>query len=633
MSPSIETFETPFRFSPRPNRAAEIPWVEWDAAAFEHARDEDRPVLLALSTAWSAAGRRMDETTFSDQRVIDLLASRFVCIRLDADERPEVDVRYGIGAWPATVFLTPDGDPIATTSETAVGPFLAAAAEVLDDWATRRDEVLQQVEAARAMRAAERATSLASRGPGILTPEVLDVALQVLDSRYEDDPPGLLPDAPVEGDLREPHPDVLRLWRYAYHRRGLGVQFNRAFELARALAEGGLYDDRGGGFFRAALAGWVDATPEKLARPQGALLVALAEIAASDDEARDELEEAITGTATYLLQRLADLSGAVAFASSGAARDGGDAPDLTEGPERADESELVEEIDPRVFTASAAAAARGLLVAGVYLDRRDWVERGLRGVDFLLARVRAGEAGMYHAWDQAGPRHFGILDDQAEMLLALLTAYEVSGQASYFEQARRLARVVERDWHEPGLGFRDLPPEHEDTGLLAEPRYPLAVNVATAEGFLWIGRLTHDERYLEVAQDALSAFAHGLEGRGLAVADYARVVDRLLSAEPEFKIVAEYPPGEPDAVADPLHRAALRLPLAGRTVQRFDRTADFDLMRQVGLPDVAKVAYVCTGRTCSPALTDPEQLLPAVEDLLDAPHWSRGGASEGDDWD
>src|SRR5690606_1039813 len=126
-------------------------------------------------------------------------------------------------------------------------------------------------------------------------------------------------------------------------------------------------------------------------------------------------------------------------------------------------------------------------------------------------------------------RTLGILDDQAQTLLALLEAYEVSGHAHYFEQARQVSRVVDRDWHEPGLGFRDVADGSDETGLLAEPLYPLAENVDMAEALIWIGRLTHDDRYFSTAQETLAAFAHGLEGRGLAVANYARVVDRLLT--------------------------------------------------------------------------------------------------------
>lgn len=610
--------DAPFHFSLRPNRAAEIPWLEWDATAFQRAREHDRPVLLAISGSWCHWCHVMDETTYSDQRVIDLLASRFVCIRVDTDERPDVNARYNAGGWPTTAFLTADGDPI--TSATYLDPdqMLEAIKTVLEAWYVNREAVVQRVEASRAMRAAERAAARAQRGPGVLTPSILDTALEVVAARFDPEHPGHLEDGALAGSDREllrfPHPEVLRLWRYAHLRRGEPAVFQQAVDVAREMVSGGLYDERGGGFFRyATQPDWSAPHVEKLARDQGALLLAFAELASTDEGVREALADAVDGTVAYLTETLGDPQGAI-FGSQ-------DADETWYAASPEDREALPPPaVDERVFTGAAAVAARGLLVAGVAYGRRDWIERGRRVVDFLIQHLRAGEAGMYHTY-AGGPRLFGILDDQAQSILAFLEAYEVSGQPFYFEHARALGRVVERDWHEPGLGFTDLPHGHEDTALLAEPAMPMPVNVATAEAFLWLGRLTHDERYLALAQDALSAFAHGLEGRGLAVADYARVVDRLLSAEPEFKIISEFRAGEPDRIADPLHQAALRLPLPGRTVQRLSPEQDATLMYQLGLPQVTRVAYVCAGTTCSSPITDPDALPGAVEDLLALPSW------------
>jgi len=614
--------ESPFHFSPRPNRAHEIPWFEWDRFAFDRAREHDQPVLLSISGTWCHWCHVMDETTYSDQRVIDQLASRFVCVRVDTDERPEINARYNAGGWPTTAFLTPEGDTITSGTYLDAEQMLDATRTVLEAWYVNREAVTQRVEADRLMRAAERAAARAQRAPGVLTPSILDVALEIVGSRWDSELPGLREDGAEPGDersrLRFPHAEVIRLWRYAYHRREMGPLFNRALEMAQAMVDGGLHDTLGGGgFFRySTQPDWSVPHVEKLARDQGLLLQAFAELALSDEEARDALEGAVTGTARFLTETLGDAQGAIFSAQ-----------DADEHWHAASlgERELMSPpvVDRRVFTASAAVAARGLIAAGVAFERRDWVERGRRAVDFLMTRLRAGEAGMYHMYEPevGSPRLFGVLDDQAQMLLALLEAYEVTGQALYLEHGQALARVIERDWHEPGLGFRDVGDGHEETALLGEPAYPLAVNVATVEGLLWLGRLTHDERYLVMAQETLGAFAQGLEGRGLAAADYARVVDRLLSAEPEFKIVSEFEAGEPDRIADPLHAAALRLPLAGRTVQRVSLATDERMLWQLGLPRTAKVAYVCAGSTCSAPITDPEALPGAVEELLSAPSW------------
>lgn len=619
---------SPFHFSSRPNRASEIPWEEWGEAAFERARREDRPVLLSISGTWCHWCHVMDETTYSDPRIIDLIARRFVAIRVDTDERPDVNARYSAGGWPTTAFLTSEGDVITRTTTLDPEQMLQALHGVQETWLVGRDGVTREIEAARATRAAERAAEAGRRTAGALTPAILDVALDVLDAAYDAEHGGFRepaiagPDAEPDGDpdadrtaLRFPHAEAVRLWRYAHHRRGTPGTLDRAAFLLDRMIAGGLHDPIDGGFYRyATRPDWSRPHLEKLAADQGALLLAIADVATSDAEARERLREPAERTAAFLGGTLGQALGGIVHAQDAdEAYAALDAAQRLEAPRPA--------VDTRVFTASCALAARGLIACGIAFARRDWTERGLRAIDFLLARMRAGEAGMYHEWSD-GAMTLGLLGDQAQAMLAFLHAYEVTGTESYFEAARSLSRAVQRGWREPGRGFWDTAEGHDDTALLAEPLMPLAENVAVAEAFVWLGRLTHDERHLQVALETLSGFATRLEARGLAIAGFARVVDRLLTAEPEIKIVAEWPVGEPDRVADPLFREALRLPLAARTVQRLSLPQDDLLMRQLGLPlDRTRVAYVCVGSACSAPVTQPDALAAAIEQVSAAPTW------------
>ena len=99
-----------FRFSPRPNRAAEIKWRPWGEPAFAEARRLGRPVLLSLSAVWCHWCHVMDETSYSDPRVIAAVNEHFVPIRVDNDRHPDVNRRYNMGGWPTTAFLAPSGD-------------------------------------------------------------------------------------------------------------------------------------------------------------------------------------------------------------------------------------------------------------------------------------------------------------------------------------------------------------------------------------------------------------------------------------------------------------------------------------------------------------------------------------------
>ncbi len=607
-----------FHFSPRPNRAEAIPWLEWGADALARARESDRPVLLAISASWSYWCHAMDETTYSDDRVIDLLTREFVPVRVDADERPDLDARYNAGGWPTTAILTADGDVITAARFLRPDAMLELLERVGARWRAERAVIAEDIEAERTRR--HQGLMLATTG-GYLTPESLDAALAALEQRYDREHGGFHPEpaadavAPAEGDARKlTDPGALRLLLYAHRRRGdTGALAHARFTL-NELTRSALYDATEGGFFRAAgRADWGEPEFEKRARDQGGLLLALGELALVDEDAREWAMPVVEQTIGYLTRVLGEASGGFH-----AAQDAD--PAYYAKDEAGRSAHGSPEVDRRVYTASTAALARGLIQCGIAFQRHDWVERGCVAVDFLASNMRAGEAGMYHVWEGGAAHTLGLLADQAQMLLALLHAYEVTGAQAYLDQARNLARIVEREWRDPAGAFWDTAEQHDTTGLLAEGRKPVVDNAAMAEALLWLGRLTHDDRFLRTAQQVLAEFAGSFRERGADDADFARVADRLLSAEPEFKIVAETPPGEPDRVADPLFERALRLPLASRTVQRLYRDGDVDLLDQLGLPhDRARVAYVCVGHLCSAALTDPDQLMHAVDDALAAP--------------
>ena len=125
----------PFR---RPGEVL-VRFVPWGPAALERARVEDKLVLLHLTTSWSTAGRVMETTTYADPQAAALLAARFVSARVDADERPDLAARWGVGAWPSVVLLLPDGRAVAAAC--ALPPALFRAwAEAIADGLRRRPE-------------------------------------------------------------------------------------------------------------------------------------------------------------------------------------------------------------------------------------------------------------------------------------------------------------------------------------------------------------------------------------------------------------------------------------------------------------------------------------------------------------
>src|SRR5512143_3857612 len=134
-----------FHFSPRPNRANEIDWHAWSPASFEIAKQQDKPILLGISAAWCHWCHVMDETTYSDPEVIQLVNDRYIPIRVDNDERPDVNRRYNLGGWPTTAFLTPDGELLTGGTDIPPAQMRGYLKQVGDAYTNSKDQILQKV--------------------------------------------------------------------------------------------------------------------------------------------------------------------------------------------------------------------------------------------------------------------------------------------------------------------------------------------------------------------------------------------------------------------------------------------------------------------------------------------------------
>ena len=93
-----------------------IQWLQWGAKAFDRARAEDKLILLDLTAMWCHACHVMDATTYSDPQVVAMLNAKFIPVRVDTDQRPDITVRYKHGGWPTTSILLPSGEIVFQTN-------------------------------------------------------------------------------------------------------------------------------------------------------------------------------------------------------------------------------------------------------------------------------------------------------------------------------------------------------------------------------------------------------------------------------------------------------------------------------------------------------------------------------------
>jgi hypothetical protein len=238
-------------------------------------------------------------------------------------------------------------------------------------------------------------------------------------------------------------------------------------------------------------------------------------------------------------------------------------------------------------------------------------DSGLKTLEFLWNECWDPERGMYRFHDASAPRILGLLGDQAYMEKALLDAHEVTGDSKYLKRALEVARLtLDRFVDRENGGFYDVWDEVEDVGRLRERQKSIQDNTVCAEVFLRLYHLTRDSDYRTIAQGTLEAFVSGYPHMGYFAAGYARQVDTLLNPPAEVNIV-----GDPESAGE-LQRSALLLDVPSCVVQLLDPARDAERLAAFSLPgEPAPAAYICFGTMCSPPVSQPENLLEAVQEM------------------
>src|SRR5215469_10998124 len=173
---------TEFHFSPRPNRAAEIEWMPWGDDAFARAAREEKPILLGISAVWCHWCHVMDETTYSDLDVIAQINEQYVPIRVDNDERPDVNARYNMGGWPTTAFLTPDGMTLTGATYLPANHMKRALDDMLMFYASQKSDIERRAAEIKAAR-----IDYVKIPPNDLNATMVDQLVEGITANYDDE--------------------------------------------------------------------------------------------------------------------------------------------------------------------------------------------------------------------------------------------------------------------------------------------------------------------------------------------------------------------------------------------------------------------------------------------------------------
>ena len=489
-----------------------VHWRPWGEAALAEARTLDRPVLLSVGYAACHWCHVMAHESFEDGETATLMNRLFINIKVDREERPDIDQIYMAalhalgeqGGWPLTMFLTPEGAPFWGGTYFPPAPrwgrpsFRQVLEGVAGAYRTDHAAVLQN---ASALNQALAAASAATPGDR-LTPSLLEnVAARLL--RRTD---GVL--GGMRGAPKFPNPPIFRfLWQQSRH-TGATAGTEATCLLLRQMSQGGIYDHLGGGYARYSTdAQWLAPHFEKMLYDNAQILELLALAYAHDADPlwaaraeatigwmlRDLSGDVVAGRKAFAASEDADSEGeegrfyvwtrqeidealgehAAAFAAAYDVTAQGNWEGRTilrrvtpPGDAEAEmrlaraRARLLDIRGRRVRPARDAkvlADWNGLAIAALcraaaVFDRPDWLDHAASAFGFIQAELAAPDGRVQHAWCAGGVTAAGLLDDHASMARAALALFQATSRAAYLDQAILWARAAVACFGDPGNG-------------------------------------------------------------------------------------------------------------------------------------------------------------------------------------
>jgi uncharacterized protein YyaL (SSP411 family) len=645
------------------HRENPVDWYPWGPEALERAREEDRPILLSVGYSACHWCHVMERESFEDEATAAYMNEHFVPIKVDREERPDVDAIYmeavqsmtGHGGWPMTVFLDPEGVPFyggtyfPPDESRGMPSFRMVMEAVVDAFERKREEIRERAAGTR-----ERLGAIGLVEPHPETPEAAALEEAVAKLRAAADMErggfGTAPKFPPASAL-----ELLLA-------RGEREVVERTLD---AMAAGGIYDQLGGGFARysvdagwlvphfekmlydnallagAYLHGWQALGHERYRRvteetldwmlremrgPEGGFYSAL-DADSEGEEGRfyvwtPEQIRAVLGERAepvlehYGVSERGNFEGAnILHLSSDpperfalAYREENAPPGLDEARRAlydARAKRVWPGLDDKRLSAWNALAISALAEAGAALGREDYLDAARECADFVLGSLIDDDGHLLRTYKDGDARLNAYLEDHAFLLEALLSLYESTFESRWFERARALADEIVARFGDPERGgFFSTSADHEQ--LIARRKeigdHPIpSGNSAAALGLLRLAALTGERGYERQAEGVFALFARTASQHPESFSHLLRALDFHLAPTKEVALV-----GDDLAELTATLRSAFRphLVLAGGP----EGSDEPPLLRDRPTVNGQAAAYVCENFACQAPVTIPEEL-------------------------
>ncbi len=615
-----------------------VDWYPWSEEARELARAEDKPILLSIGYAACHWCHVMAHESFEDEETAALMNERFVNVKVDREERPDLDSLYmdavvamtGHGGWPMTVFLTPLGEPFLGGTYFPPEPrhglpaFRQLLVAVSDAYRERPEDVARQ---AGALVDALQESAAISPSAEPLTESLLGEAARVLARGFDPEWGGF------GGAPKFPPASALEFLLRRHRRTGDEEALTIVTRTLDGMAAGGMYDLLGGGFHRYSVdERWLVPHFEKMLY-DNALLAPVylhAWVVTGEERYREVTEQ----TLEYMLRELrlpeggfasaqdADTEGVEGLTFTWAADEGVPAELLQpfEHGRSILRGELDEALRRRLFELrerrpkplrddKAIAAWNGLALAalaeaGRRLDRPELVQAGRELAEFLLGPLSDQNGRLHRSWRAGRARNPGYLEDYADVANGLYELHVASGELRWLEEANRLTRLaVELFADEERGGFFLSPADGER--LVARKKefddHPTpSGNSMLAYVLLRLGRIWGDDELERQAAGVFRLIRDAIPRAPSAFGHALCALDLYLAPPRELAVI-----GSPE---DAIARAAL----AGfdpDAVVAFGPSGEVPLLAGKDFVGGRPAVYVCERFACQAPVTEPGELL------------------------
>jgi uncharacterized protein len=652
-----------------------VDWYPWGDEAFARARELERPLFISVGYSSCHWCHVMAHESFEDPATAQLMNDLFVNVKVDREERPDVDAVYmqavqaltGRGGWPMSVWCTPDGRPFyggtyyPDEERHGMPSFSRVCEAVADAWRERRDEVFDH---------AGRLTEALDEQ--ILRPDAsVELSRQLLRDAYDNVVAQYEPTYGGFGTAPKfPPAMTLEFLCRAYERNGSAQTLEMITTTLDAMAAGGMYDQIGGGFARYSTDDyWLVPHFEKMLYDNALLTRAYLHAYLLTGEPR--YQRIVEETITYVLRDLRHPEGGF-FAAEDADSEGvegkfylwsldelqevcgddaeevvryygvtfsgnfvdphtGFSGNILHAVDRSEEpSEAVQRgrerlltrrsrrirpgLDNKVLLAWNALFLGALIEAAAVLDRDDWRAAARKNGRFLLTRLRREDGRLLRSWRAP---NLAYAEDYAALLEALCSLAEYDNP-SWLEFAQPVAEDLIRLFHdEEAGGFFTIGHDAEQLVVRQKDVFDNATpsaNSLAANGLLRLGALTGEKRYGEIATRVMAMLGRVVGSHPTSFAHALEAIERSLTPPLEIAVVgARQDPATAELVRTATHRF---LP---NTVMLFadpGTASASPLLTDRVAVDGRPTAYVCEGYVCQKPVTDPAGLAMQIEDAL-----------------